>query len=102
MDINASRGMQEGASAEKIRDLPRFRESSFFNERERAAFEFAERMTITGQNVDEELFSRVRRQFSEAEAVELAATVALENFRSKFNAALGVAAQGFCAVAGSP
>lgn len=63
---------------------------------ERVALEVAERMTITGEKVDAELFSCVRRHFSEAEMVELAATVALENFRSKFNVALGIEAQGFC------
>jgi hypothetical protein len=30
--------------------------------------------------------------------VELTATIALENFRSKFNPALGVEAQGFCLI----
>ncbi len=53
-------------------------------------------MTITGQKVTDELFARVRANFSEAETVELAAAVAVENFRSKFNVALGVEAQGFC------
>jgi alkylhydroperoxidase family enzyme len=53
-------------------------------------------MTITGQRVDEALFARVRAHFSEAQVVELTAAVALENFRSKFNVALGIEAQGFC------
>ena len=34
--------------------------------------------------------------FTEAQIVELTAGVALENFRSKFNPALGIEAQGFC------
>ncbi|MBI3030470.1 MAG: carboxymuconolactone decarboxylase family protein [Candidatus Rokubacteria bacterium] len=92
--------MQAGAAVEKIQDVPRFRESPRFDERERVALEFAERMTITGEKVGDELFSRVRRHFSEAETVELAATAALENFRSKFNTALGIEAQGFCVVDG--
>jgi alkylhydroperoxidase family enzyme len=46
--------------------------------------------------VSDELFARVRKHFSEAQVVELTAAVALENFRSKFNVALGVEAQGFC------
>lgn len=53
-------------------------------------------MTITGQVVDEALFARLREHFSEAEIVELTAGIAMENFRSKFNAPLKVAAQGFC------
>jgi alkylhydroperoxidase family enzyme len=88
--------MQAGAAVEKIQEVPRFRESPLFDERERVALEFAERMTITGEKVDDELFARVRRHFSETETVELAATAALENFRSKFNTALGIEAQGFC------
>jgi alkylhydroperoxidase family enzyme len=53
-------------------------------------------MTLTGQKVTDELFAEVRRHFSEAQVVELTAAVALENFRSKFNVALGVESQGFC------
>ena len=93
--------MQAGAAVEKIQDVPRFRESPLFDERERVALEFAERMTVTGEKVDDGLFSRVRQHFSEAETVELAAAVALENFRSKLNVALGVEAQGFCVLPGA-
>jgi len=53
-------------------------------------------MTITGQKVTDELFAEARRHFSEDQVVELTAAVALENFRSKFNVALGVESQGFC------
>ncbi|MBI3634847.1 MAG: hypothetical protein HY216_01345 [Candidatus Rokubacteria bacterium] len=63
------------------------------------ALEYAEAMTITGQKVTDELFSRVRANFTEAETVELTAAAALENFRSKFNVALGVESQGFCVLA---
>ncbi len=96
MDINASRGMQAGASHDKVSEVAEFATSPLFSERERTALSFAEAMTITGQKVTEELFARVRANFSEAETVELAAAVAVENFRSKFNVALGVEAQGFC------
>ncbi len=89
--------MRSGASPEKLDALPRFRESPLFDDRERAALEMAERMTITGEDVDDALFARVRQHFSEAAAVELAAVVALENFRSKLNRALRIDAQGFCA-----
>jgi alkylhydroperoxidase family enzyme len=56
-------------------------------------------MTITGQKVTDELFAEGRRHFSEAQLVELVAAIALENFRSKFNVALGVESQGFCLLA---
>ena len=80
----------------KLADLGGWRESRAFSELERVALEYAERMTYTGQKVDEALFGRLRAQFSEPQIVELTAAIALENFRSKFNPALGVESQGFC------
>lgn len=59
-------------------------------------------MTITGQKVTDELFAEARRHFSEAQVVELTAAAALENFRSKFNVALGIEAQGFCVLGKHP
>jgi alkylhydroperoxidase family enzyme len=90
--------MQAGASEEKIRQIERALGSPLFADRERVALEFAEAMTVTGQKVSDELFVRLRRHFSEPEVVELTAAVALENFRSKFNVALGIEAQGFCPI----
>jgi alkylhydroperoxidase family enzyme len=88
--------MQTGADDEKIRQVPAWRESRLFTELERAALEYAERMTITGEKVTDELWARLRASLTEAQIVELTAAVALENFRSKFNVPLGVEAQGFC------
>jgi alkylhydroperoxidase family enzyme len=88
--------MQAGADDEKIRQVPTWRESRLFSEMERAALEYAERMTITGEKVTDELWQRLGAHFTEAQMVELTAAVALENFRSKFNVPLGVEAQGFC------
>jgi alkylhydroperoxidase family enzyme len=88
--------MQAGASDDKIRQVPTWRESSLFSRLERDALEYAERMTVTGEKVTDELFARLRGHFSEAQVVELTAVVALENFRSKFNPPLGIEAQGFC------
>ena len=85
----------EGGEA-KLAELGNWRESRAFSEPERVALEYAERMTHTGQKVDDALFERLKAHFSEPQIVELTAAVALENFRSKFNPALGVEAQGFC------
>ena len=96
MDINASRGMQAGATEDKIRDIESAATSPLYDDLERTAIEYAETMTITGRRVSDELFKRLRGHFSEPQVVELTAAVALENFRSKFNVALGIEAQGFC------
>jgi alkylhydroperoxidase family enzyme len=88
--------MQAGASEEKIRQVPTWRDSALFSEMERDALEYAEKVTVTGERVPDELWARLRRHFTEAQMVELTAAVALENFRSKFNVPLQVEAQGFC------
>ena len=90
--------MQAGASEEKIRRVAEAASSPLFTESERVALEYAETMTVTGRRVGDELFARLRAAFAEAEIVELTAAVALENFRSKFNVALGIEAQGFCVI----
>ena len=102
MDINASRGMQGGASEAKLRGIARFRESPHFSERETVALEYAEQVTRASADVSEALFDRLRRHFTEPEIVELTATIAMENFRSKFNAPLQIEAQGFCPIPVDP
>jgi alkylhydroperoxidase family enzyme len=90
--------MQAGATDDKIRQVPTWRDSELFSATEKDALEYAEKMTITGEKVTDELWGRVRGHFTEAQLVELTAAVALENFRSKFNVPLGVEAQGFCVI----
>jgi alkylhydroperoxidase family enzyme len=90
--------MQAGATDDKIRQVPTWRDGELFSTMEKDALEYAEKMTITGEKVTDELWGRLRGHFTEAQLVELTAAVALENFRSKFNVPLGVEAQGFCVI----
>ena len=90
--------MRAGASETKIAEVTTALTSDRFDESEKTALEYAEAITFTDRKVTEELFARVRMHFSEAQIVELTAAVALENFRSKFNTALRIEAQGFCQV----
>ncbi len=90
--------MKEGVSAEKLADLPNYAESAHYDEREKTAIEFAERMTRTDMDVTDEFFEKAKGFFSTEELVELAGVIAMENFRSKFNNAFRVEAQGFCLI----
>ena len=93
--------MQNGASAEKVEAvLGNYRKDPLFSLRERLALELAERMTYTGKRVTDRFFERLKKQFRDEEVVELAAVIALENFRSKFNPVFGVESNGLCAVPG--
>jgi alkylhydroperoxidase family enzyme len=96
VDINSVRVTDIDGGDAKVAELAQWRESAAFSALERVALEYAERITYTDQKVDEALFARVKKHFSEPQIVELTAAIALENFRSKFNPTLGVEAQGFC------
>jgi alkylhydroperoxidase family enzyme len=51
-------------------------------------------MTQTPAEVTDEVFAEASRHFSEEQLVELAATVAMENYRARFNRAFLVESQG--------
>lgn len=82
-----------GVSDEKIRALPEYAASPLYNEVERLALEYADCMTITGREVSDELFARVRAVYDDDAIVELTAIIAWENASSKFNRALRVPSQ---------
>ncbi len=97
VDYGYYEGMHKGVDPEKVRASTHWRESQCFDERERVVLEYAATATHTPAEVPGELAERLHRHFSDAEIVELAAWVALENFRSRFNAGLGLRSQGFAA-----
>lgn len=101
IDYGYYEGMNDGIDPAKVQAAGDWRASDLFDERERVVLEYAEVATDNPAEVSEELAARIRLHLSDAEFVELAAWVALENFRSRFNAGLGLRSQGFadrCAV----
>ena len=82
-----------GVSDEKIDALSDYARSDLYTDSEQVALEFADSMTITGQDVSDELFRRLREFYSDDALVELTATIAWENASSKFNRALRVPSQ---------
>jgi alkylhydroperoxidase family enzyme len=94
-DYGYFEGMQQGTDPDKVRQVLQWRTSEAFDGRERAVLEYAEAATSTPAAISDELMARLHEHFSEPEIVELAAWVAMENFRSRFNAGLGLHSQGF-------
>ena len=82
-----------GVSNEKIDAVLDYENNELFSEAERLAFDFADAMTITGRQVSDELFARLREFYDEDALVELTATIAWENASSKFNRALRIPSQ---------
>ena len=95
VDFGFYEGVTKGLDAEKIRAVPKWRNSEVFDDTERLVLEFAEAATQTPACIDDMLAERLQRRFAPDELVELAGFIALENQRSRFNAALGLKSQGF-------
>jgi alkylhydroperoxidase family enzyme len=94
-DFGYYESLQKGQDPAKVRDVPIWRQSSVYSEKERAVLEYAEAASSTPVVISDELVARLHEHFSDEEIVELAAWVALENYRSRFNAGLGLHSQGF-------
>lgn len=99
LDFGSSVVPESGVTEEQIRELPRFRDSGAYDAREKLVLEYAEGVSRTPVEVDDELFERLRVEFSEKELVELTAFIAIENYRGRFNWAMGIGAQGFAKAA---
>ena len=95
LDIGSWVAQNNGVSERQLQELHRFRESDAFDDTEKAVLAYAEGMTRTPVEVPQELFDDLRGRFGEAELVELTASIATENFRSRFNHAFDCGPQGY-------
>jgi AhpD family alkylhydroperoxidase len=95
LDIGSWVAQNSGVTEKQLQQLHRFRESDAFDETEKLVLAYAEGMTKTPVEVPEELFDQLRRRFGDAELVELTAAIATENYRARFNWALGATPDGY-------
>ena len=58
------------------------------------ALEYADAITLSDRDVDDDLFARLREHYADDAIVELTEVVAWENASSKFNRALRIPSQG--------
>lgn len=102
VDFGHWEASEQGLPMDKIQYVPQWREHrELFTELELLVMEFSEAMTETEPTVTDELAGDLLRRLGEPAFVELVAMVAVENQRSRINAALGLVGQGFsdqCAV----
>jgi len=100
VDLNGAAALERAVAPAKLDALEQFETSPLYTQREKAALAFAEALTDPARRVDDACFARLRTHFDEQEVLELTALAAFQNLSSKFNAALGVPAQGYCARVG--
>lgn len=90
MDTNAAGCSRGGAPAAKIAAVSAWRDSGLFDESESAALTLAEAMSATPADVTDVVFDALRAHFTDTQIVELAASIAMENYRARFNRTFGV------------
>ncbi len=86
---------RNGVSNEKIRALHDHANSPLFSDAEKAALEYADAMTDTSREVDDELFARMRQHYDDDTIAEITMIIAWENSSSRFNRAFRIPSQGF-------
>jgi len=77
-------GRKAGLSDDKLRAVLSNDRTSF-TDTERLVIELADAMTDTPANVSDDLYARLRVQFSEEQLMQLGAQVAFENYRARWN-----------------
>jgi 4-carboxymuconolactone decarboxylase len=93
IDIGSAEARKAGVREEQLRELHSYRDSDQFTEEEKLVLDFAVGMTSTPVAVSDELFDALRKRFDEAQLVELASVIALENYRARFNWAFDIGSQ---------
>lgn len=74
--------------------LSEYATSPLYDDQERLVLEYADCITLSEQDVSEELFTKLRELYDDDALVELTEIIAWENASSKFNRALRIPSQG--------
>lgn len=100
LDLGYFMARNEGLDVAKAREVPRWRESEVFTPLERDVMEYAEAMTQTPLTVTDEMSARLLAALGPAALVELTSYIALANFMTRGNVAMGIESQEFSAACG--
>jgi AhpD family alkylhydroperoxidase len=88
LDMHTKDARAEGESEQRLYALDAWRETPFFDERERAALEWTEAVTLLADTrVPDEVYERVKPQFTEQELVDLTLAITNINAWNRLNVA---------------
>jgi len=90
MDIGSAVGRTAAGLTDDEIFAARTGKAGKFSEAERLLLRLADQLTATPANVENDLFVELQRHYSEKQLIELAAAIAHENFRARFNRAFDV------------
>ena len=88
LDMHTQDARAEGESEQRLYLLPAWREAPFYSERERAALEWTEALTLVADShVPDEVYERVRPHFTDEELANLTMAVNVINSWNRLNVA---------------
>jgi alkylhydroperoxidase family enzyme len=96
VDINSAVGRKAGLTDEKLLAVTQD-DLTVFTDVERLVIELADAMAATPANVSDDLYTRLRMQFSEEQLLDLGAHIAFENYRARLNRVFDVESDGLYA-----
>ena len=100
LDMHSKDARANGETEQRLYGLNAWRETPYYSARERAALEWTEALTlVAGTAVPDDVFERVRQQFSEDELVHLSLAIVAINGWNRLNIAAQTVPGGY--VAGS-
>jgi AhpD family alkylhydroperoxidase len=95
IDIGASIARSHGITESEIRGLLTFEENPCFDQRTKRVLAYAVAMTETPLIADGPMVAALREDLGVAGLVELTSSIAWENYRARFNHAMGATEDGF-------
>lgn len=95
LDFGYYEAHSHGLDTEKIAAVPNWRTSDLFTDSERRVIEYSVAVTATPPEATDEMTEALRSDLGDDGLVELTMMIGVENLRSRFNSALGLASQGF-------
>jgi 4-carboxymuconolactone decarboxylase len=95
IDLGSRISRDWGLTDDDLLALPNYRSAACFSDVDKLVLEYAAAMSRTPVEVTDELFGKLRNQFTTSQLVELTFIIALENLRGRFNLAMGIGAAGF-------
>ena len=88
LDMHTQDARAEGDSEQRLYALDAWRETPFFDERERAALEWTEAVTLVAETrVPDDVYERVRQHFNEQELIDLTLAITQINTWNRLNVA---------------
>ena len=88
LDMHSKDARAGGETEQRLYGLEAWRETPYYSARERAALEWTEALTLVSEtHVPDDVFERVREQFSEDELVHLSLAVVAINGWNRLNVA---------------